>query len=344
MSAAASTFRSIRIGVLLAVLALVAYQTWYEGWASKRWRVPLYVGLYPIAADDSPGTQRYLAGLEPRRFEDIDRFFAREAGRHHLGLDAPFKVRLRAPLTDRPPQRAPDAGVLATALFSLELRWWASRHDAHGADPQDIRIYVLYHDPERTPVVPHSLGLSKGLLGVVYAFASARMDGTNDVVIAHELLHTLGATDKYDPATDAPRFPDGYGDEHQQPLYPQRYAELMAGRRALSARQAVQPESLSQVVLGGLSAREIRWPAAADPLEDASPVLPPDQPSAARTSACSSRLAQASTERDSSPIGAPSRSVKTPPASLTIATHAAMSRMLMSVSMTTSMWPPASRW
>ena len=27
------------------------------------------------------------------------------------------------------------------------------------------------------------------------------MDGANDVVIAHELLHTLGATDKYDPAT-----------------------------------------------------------------------------------------------------------------------------------------------
>ena len=47
------------------------------------------------------------------------------------------------------------------------------------------------------------------------------MDGGNDMVIAHELLHTLGATDKYDPVNNAPRFPDGYGDPQQMPLYPQ---------------------------------------------------------------------------------------------------------------------------
>ena len=35
------------------------------------------------------------------------------------------------------------------------------------------------------------------------------MTGPNNVVIAHELLHTVGATDKYDPVTDAPRIPDG---------------------------------------------------------------------------------------------------------------------------------------
>ena len=29
----------------------------------------------------------------------------------------------------------------------------------------------------------------------------------------------------------SPRFPDGYGDPHQVPLYPQRFAEIMAGRK-----------------------------------------------------------------------------------------------------------------
>jgi hypothetical protein len=65
---------------------------------------------------------------------------------------------------------------------------------------------VLYHDPALTPIVPHSLGLTKGLIGVVYAFASPEMNGANNVVIAHELLHTVGATDKYDFAADAPHF------------------------------------------------------------------------------------------------------------------------------------------
>jgi len=45
----------------------------------------------------------------------------------------------------------------------------------------DIRLFVLYHDPEHTYAVPHSLGLQKGLLGVVYAYA----DGLRAVMAAH---------------------------------------------------------------------------------------------------------------------------------------------------------------
>ena len=310
--------------------------------------MPLYVALYPIAADDSPTTRDYLAGLEGQRFAAIDRFFAREAARYHLGLDTPLKIRLRPALDAVPPQREPTAGRLATALFTLKLRAWAFLHSGHAHEPEDIRLFVLYHDPERTPAVPHSLGLRKGLIGVVYAFATPRMDGANEVVIAHELLHTLGATDKYDPDSDAPRFPDGYGDARQQPLFPQHYAELMAGRRVISPTRWLQAESLDEVLIGPSSAREIHWPEhpeappaerpealRAPPLETRAARCPA-QPSAARTAACSSGWEAASTERDSRPIGSPSRSVNVPPASVTIATQAAISRMLMSVSTTTS--------
>jgi hypothetical protein len=110
-----------------------------------------------------------------------------------------------------------------------------------------------------SPVVPHSLGIEKGLIGVVNAFAVEAMDGGNDMVIAHELLHTLGATDKYDPINDAPVFPDGYGNPRQSPLYPQKFAELMAGRRMLSATSWEQPSSLDEVVIGPATAIEIRW-------------------------------------------------------------------------------------
>jgi hypothetical protein len=162
-------------------------------------------------------------------------------------------------LHDRPPQRAPNDGMLATAWWSLKLRFWAWRASGHVNEPEDIRMFVLYHDPALTPQVPHSLGLTKGLIGVVYAFATPEMDGENDVVIAHELLHTVGASDKYLPGTDAPRFPDGYGDPNQVPLYPQRYAEIMAGRRMLSADRWQQAASLDEVLVGTATALEIRW-------------------------------------------------------------------------------------
>jgi hypothetical protein len=145
-------------------------------------------------------------------------------------------------------------------LWSLKLRYWAWSVSRQTPEPQDVRLFVLYHDPAVTPTVPHSLGLTKGLIGVVYAFAAPQMNEENNVVIAHELLHTVGAGDKYDPSNDAPRFPDGYGDSKQNPLFPQRYAELMAGRRMLAPDRWEQPASLDEVVIGPATASEIRWP------------------------------------------------------------------------------------
>lgn len=249
----------LRILILLLVLLVLALSAWQDRYRSTRWREPLYVAIYPIAADDSPVTLRYVASLDADRFKPIDRFFMREAQRYRLTAAEPVKTRLRSGLHDRPPQRAQDAGVLATAFWSLKLRFWAWRASGHVNEPEDIRMFVLYHDPALTPQVPHSLGLTKGLIGVVNAFAAPQMDGENAVVIAHELLHTVGASDKYLPGNDAPRFPDGYGDPHQVPLYPQRFAEIMAGRIMLSADRWQQAANLDEALIGPATALEIRW-------------------------------------------------------------------------------------
>jgi hypothetical protein len=253
-------FRALRVLFLLLVLLLVALTAWQDRYRSTRWREPLYAAIYPIAADDSPVTRAYVAALDGERFKPIDRFFSREAERYHLNQSEPVKTRLRPELQDRPPVRAPDSGMLGTALWSLRLRYWAWRASGHVREPEDIRLFVLYHDPARTPTVPHSSGLAKGLIGVVYTFAVPDMNGANDVVIAHELLHTVGATDKYSLIDDAPRFPDGYGDPAQVPLYPQQWAEVMAGRRMLAPTKWEQAMSLDDVVIGRATALEIRWP------------------------------------------------------------------------------------
>jgi hypothetical protein len=249
----------LRVAFLLLVLLIVSLTTCQDRYRSTRWREPLFVSIYPIAADDSPVTLAYLAAIDGDRFKPIDQFFAREAQAHHLGIDEPIRTRLRSQLHERPPQRAAQDGLFATALWSLRLRYWAWRVSGNAHEPEDIRMFVLFHDPSLTPTVPHSLGLTKGLIGVVYAFATPTMNGENNIVIAHELLHTLGATDKYDLTTDEPRFPDGYGDPAQNPRYPQRTAELMAGRRMLAPDRWEQPDGLDEVVIGPATALEIRW-------------------------------------------------------------------------------------
>src|SRR6185503_825100 len=95
---------------------------------------------------------------------------------------------------------------------------------------------------------------------VVHAFAEDEMTPTNNVVIAHEILHTLGATDKYDPRTLEPFYPIGYAEPDRQPLLPQTLTEIMAGRYAVATGEWEMPDSLRDVRVGFATAREIRWP------------------------------------------------------------------------------------
>ena len=140
------------------------------------------------------------------------------------------------------------------------MRWFAANATkVPGRTPPRIRIFVLYHDPTSLQAAPDSHGLQKGLIGVVHAFALPDMTGSNNIVIAHELLHTLGATDKYDLNTGAPLYPLGFAEPNSEPRYPQTKAEIMAGRRALSATDFDMPTSLRDVVVGPATALEIRW-------------------------------------------------------------------------------------
>jgi len=247
----------IRIGILLLILVIVAGVTWGDRFRTTSWQDTLWIGVFPVNGDRTAATDAYIGELSPMRFAAIESFFRREAGAFGLPIERPVRVILFPQVAEPPPALAADAGMPGHMLWSLKARLYAWQQA--GGEVADIRVFVLYHDPARTETVPHSLGLQKGLLGVVYAYAGREMDGANNIVIAHEVLHTLGATDKYDPATDLPVYPDGYGEPEAEPRFPQQLAEIMAGRMALSPTQAQMPDSLDEVVVGALTAEEINW-------------------------------------------------------------------------------------
>jgi hypothetical protein len=253
-------WKTLRISVLLLVLLVVAGQQLLDRVATRSWKEPLWVGVFPVNADGSAAAQRYIEALTPGDFTDIEAFFSREAHRYGLTLEQPVHVELYPQGRELPPALPQGAGALGNAWWTLRLRWFAFRHtDFPGHAPARIRIFVLYHDPATLERAPDSHGLQKGLVAVVHAFADADMTGSDNMVIAHELLHTLGASDKYELASGAPLFPAGYADPQQQPLYPQAETEIMAGRRPLSATESQMPRSLRHVIVGPATALEIRW-------------------------------------------------------------------------------------
>jgi hypothetical protein len=250
----------LRKGILVYVLILVAVGHWLTTQRSTSWDRPLSVAVYPINGDGSQRSAQYIEDLEWDAFKSIDRFLVEEAEHYGVQIGEPVHTVLAERIVSQPPAPPQGGNALQIMLWSLKLRYWSWSVD-RGADPpsSDVEIFVRYFDPEATPRLAHSLGLQKGLIGVVNAFADPRQAGSNKVIIAHELLHTLGASDKYDPATGQPIFPYGYAEPDANPALPQELAELMAGRIPLSSAESQIPHSLEQVVIGARTAEEIRW-------------------------------------------------------------------------------------
>lgn len=251
--------KAIRVFILLLVLAAVALGTWRAKTRSVEWKYALPVNVYLINGDSSDVTAQHLKSLQLSDFKPMEAFMKEEAARYGHDARASIDVRLGGILASQPPEPPRSGSALEVILWSLKMRWWAYRNtDTKGAGTQ-VKLFLIYFDPARNSRLGHSTGLQKGLIGRVNVFASRDMASQNNVVIAHEFLHTLGATDKYDPATNQPIFPDGYALPDQIPLLPQRYAEIMGGRTPVTPSMAEQPAGLNETLVGEKTAMEINW-------------------------------------------------------------------------------------
>jgi hypothetical protein len=253
-------FRRIRVAVLLYILVFVAVAQFLTAKRTTSWDAPLWINVYTVDGDGSPITRAYIDNLASSEFGDLEKFLADEAHRHGVSLDQPFRLRIVGEYSDGLPALASGAGALETVWWSLRMRWLSTTLQWRTSGPSgDAVVFAVFHEPAEDVALDRSTAMRKGMIAVANLFADRAARGSNQMVLAHELLHTLGATDKYMPGTNAPRFPDGYAAPEAKPLLPQAKAELMAGRIPLDRERAEMPTSLRQVIIGPATAREIGW-------------------------------------------------------------------------------------
>ncbi len=250
--------RNLRILILLLILLFVAADTWVTQARTTSWKVAQWLVVYPINGDGSQTAEDYIRQLQEQDFADIEEFYSQEAKRYGLALDKPIEVKLAQQVKEQPPAIPVGGSRLDIILWSLKLRYWGWQNDNYDG-PGDLKLFVRFFDPNQHPVLGHSTGLRKGGVGIVSAYASKKQRRQNNFVIAHELAHLFGATDKYDLSTNIPIHPQGYAEPDRNPLYPQNLAELMGGRVPLSPTLAQMPASLKKTRIGPATATEIRW-------------------------------------------------------------------------------------
>ncbi len=254
-------FGTLRIAVLLAILAFVAVGAWLDRTRARSWEHTLRITVYPLPIGRDAESRRYVEALTAADFNDVETFMRREAVRHGVPVDPPVRVRVSHAASRLPPVLPSRPGMFTIAIWSLRVRWYAARVEWNDPLPTpDIQVFATFAPLSQDGVaLPDSVGLSKGLVAIANLYASKQAAGSNRVVLAHELLHTLGATDKYVPTTGQPIVPYGLGQPEQWPQYPQQYGEIMAGRIATGPATAMLPSGLREMRVGSLTAREIGW-------------------------------------------------------------------------------------
>ncbi len=253
-------FARLRQSLLLYVLILVAAGTWLTQERTRSWEQTLWIEIHPLAGSDSTEVRDYVAQLTSKQFKGMEEYLNAQADAYGVALATPVRIDLGPTLDSLPPPLPTEAGAFKAIIWSLKMRWWATTTtwDLAGPEP-DIRKFAIFHAASDTPMLDRSGALQKGMVAVANLFAERRMHGSNLVIATHELLLTLGATDKYDRTNNLPIFPEGFANPDKEPTYPQKRAEIMAGRIPLSESAAIIPDNLRLTKVGSTTAVEIGW-------------------------------------------------------------------------------------
>mgnify|MGYP001812035971 CR=1 FL=1 len=255
-----SVFKLLRVVVLLSILFVIVAGTWLTEKRMAAWERPILVTVYPIIADDEPATERFVKNFDRESYEAVNRFFEREARPYGFTVTPPLRFQWAEPSRDMPPAVPGQRDTLAIVLWSLKMRWWSWRQ-TFGDDlvSPDIQMFVLYHSLSGNNELGISVGMRKGRYGIVKAYAQRNLQASNHVVFTHELLHVLGATDKYVLSSGEPIHPDGFAEPDRSPLFPLEHAEIMGGRIPVAPDKAESPGSLTVTRVGPATAAELRW-------------------------------------------------------------------------------------
>ena len=98
------TFKTIRISLLLLILAYVGFDTLWSNARATDWKRALRVVIYPINADGSVAADDYISTLNNEQFDDINELLSKQAGFYGKQISDPLHISLAPQLKSLPPK------------------------------------------------------------------------------------------------------------------------------------------------------------------------------------------------------------------------------------------------
>jgi hypothetical protein len=257
-----SRFYYARLTLLLALLFVVVTYAIHDvrsRHARKEWDHTLSVAIVVIrhgAVDD--GSINALRDRAPALASRLES----ELHRYAPSAKAPFAFTVFGAIDGMQPAPTVNGdGLVALASYAWDLHRWTSNIDSRVnlvAGAYDSRIYVTAEPPTSKKHMIEGASEPGGRVGVVTVDLDALTIDYALAVIAHELFHTLDATDKYDEGGHT-RVPDGLAEPDLAPRFPQRLVEVMAQGRPTSPTEEKTLDVIDELAVGPATAREVGW-------------------------------------------------------------------------------------
>jgi hypothetical protein len=228
---------------------------------------PVSIGVFqfaPAAVIGAPLVARLNAAEGDDSLRSVARWLDAEHQRYRGGGPGYARLTVRGPWPEAvsPPRLGdPKAPWYETAWRSYQYpRYFHELARDRGVDPDDFgaRLYVIY-GRDTDDLASHSRGSRKGRVAIAWIDVDEPNPAYALETVAHELCHVLGAEDLYGEDNFLARYPDGYVQPHARPLYPQQYAEVMAGDIPHSPSTEAEITSLDQARVGYRSAALMGW-------------------------------------------------------------------------------------
>ncbi|HTV25654.1 MAG TPA: hypothetical protein VMG12_43460 [Polyangiaceae bacterium] len=244
---------------MLASVIIYAVRDHSARSARRAWRRPLDVAL--VLLERGALDPDALADFE-RRVPALEQALEDEY-RRYGGSFRPIRFTRFGPVPERvaTPRASADPGPFEPLRVSYDLFWFARESDAaaHVVGSFDGTIYVALSPPRSAKrALVEGIGQDGGRIAVTSIELSEDSVDFGLFVVTHELLHLLGASDRY-AADGSALLPEGLGDPEQEPLYPQASAEVMARGRVIEPGLEVPPSDLAELRVGPQTAAEIGW-------------------------------------------------------------------------------------
>jgi hypothetical protein len=255
-------FYRARVSLLLTILAgvlLWAGTDCYQRRARTNWQRPLNVALVLVEREPIKPRTVYLLN---DRVHELERRLASEYKRHDGREFTPVSFMVTGPVkVEQAPPDMQQQSVFGLLRDTYRLWRWTRDIDARAgveAGDYDARIYLVMKPANGGLAFVEGESEYGGRIGVAQVDIDPEMIDFSLFVAAHELMHTLGASDKYD-AKGCALFPIGFADPEKPGRYPQPGAEIMARNVPLAPSSERPPNTLEELFVGDATAREVGW-------------------------------------------------------------------------------------